>query len=100
MEAAQRVSAWPGKAVGVVTQDSRYYMGVLGAMDKEQNIVLLDAFERIVEGDKYTDLELGTICVGCQNLGFVCRLDDDAVEARKMSGEYKLISNKEMLDVK
>ncbi|XRB23873.1 U6 snRNA-associated Sm-like protein LSm1 [Pseudoscourfieldia marina] len=69
------------KRILVVLRDGRKILGILRSFDQFSNMVLVDACERVIVGDTFGDVPLGSYIVRGENLVLLGAVDEAESEA-------------------
>ena len=69
------LASYPDKKVVLQLRDDRKLIGVLRSFDQFANVVMEGAYERIIVGDLYCDMQLGLYVVRGENVVLTGELD-------------------------
>eukprot|EP00241_Pyramimonas_parkeae_P009747 CAMPEP_0114227254 /NCGR_PEP_ID=MMETSP0058-20121206/1689_1 /TAXON_ID=36894 /ORGANISM="Pyramimonas parkeae, CCMP726" /LENGTH=122 /DNA_ID=CAMNT_0001338077 /DNA_START=168 /DNA_END=536 /DNA_ORIENTATION=+ len=59
----------------IILRDGRNIIGILRSFDQFANLVLAEAFERIIVGDQYGDIPLGLYVIRGENVVLLGQID-------------------------
>ncbi|GMY36479.1 sm-like protein LSM1B [Fagus crenata] len=74
------LASYLDKKLLVLLRDGRKLMGILRSFDQFANVVLQDAFDRVIVGDLYCDIPLGLYVIRGENVVLIGELELDKEE--------------------